>query len=258
MIRPRDLTGSPLVRWQFPDLDGPARRSAMPPPPRAEDAAIGAASLAGEAEAAEPGNGSEAPSPADLVVAEIARGHAEGVERGLAEGRAKGHAEGFAAGARAAEEALAGEARRLAAIVQRLSAPLPVLERAVEEAVVALALEVARAVIGGEIARSRDSLVPLIREAIAKVPIEMGALEVVLNPADLDLVRALAPEIEEGSAALVGDAAIEAGGCVVVGRNEAKDLRWHSRPREGLPQVDLSLAARWRNVMLALFDGEAG
>jgi flagellar assembly protein FliH len=241
MIRRMDLTGSPLVPWQFPDLDGPARREPIPHLPQAEDT----------------GSGADDPPLGDIVAAEIIKGHAEGLQRGLHEGRESGYAQGFATGSQAAERALAETAHRLAAIIEGLSAPLPAVDRVIEDAIVSLALEIARCVIGSEIARSREYLVRLIREAIAKVPIEMGALEVVLNPADLDLVRALAPEIEQGSTALIGDAAVEAGGCLVIGHNETRDTRWQLRMREGLSQVDLSLAERWRNVMLTLFDGEA-
>jgi hypothetical protein len=35
-----------------------------------------------------------------------------------------------------------------------------------------------------------------------------------------------------------------------------KDRRWRPRNGEAGPHIDLSLAARWRSVMLALFDGE--
>lgn len=260
MIRRMKLTGSPLVPWQFPDLDGPVRHGAIPPARRDED--TGTPAAAPDSATASPsgdanGGGAEGPPLGDLVAAATARGHAEGVQRGLAEGRQQGYAEGFAAGAQAAEQAQAEAAHRLAAILDRLAAPIPAVDRAVEDAVVSLALEIARVVIGSEVARSREPLVRLIREAIAKVPIETGALQIVLNPADRDLVRALAPEIEEGSAALVGDAGVEAGGCLVIGHTETRDVRWHPRSREGLSQVDLSLAERWRNVMLTLFDGEA-
>lgn len=260
MIRLMELSGSLLVPWQIPDLNGKAPHGALPPLLPAEKTGIAGGTP--EETAALPPAGAEGgpadnPPLVDLVAAERARGHVEGVERGLAEGREMGYAEGFAAGTQAAQAAHAETARRLAALLACLSAPIAAVDRTVEEAVVALALEVARIVIGGEIARSRDSLVRLIRAALAKVPIEMGALEVALNPADLDLVRALAPEIEAGGAALVGDATVEAGGALVVGHTEPRDARWHPRPREGLSQIDLSLAERWRNVMLALFDGEA-
>lgn len=261
MIRRMDLAGSLLARWQFPDLDGTARRSAPPPLPRTGETGISDETGGGTA-ALPPGGADDRaaddPPLADLVAAELLKGHAEGMERGLAEGRATGYAEGFAAGAQAAQAAQAETAHRLAALIGSLSAPIPAVDRAVEEAIVSLALEIARVVIGGEIGRSREFLVRLIRAALAKVPIEMGTLEVALNPADLDLVRALAPEIEEGGAALIADAAIEAGGVLVVGHTEPRDARWHPHAREGLSQVDLSLAGRWRNVMLTLFDGEAG
>ena len=48
----------------------------------------------------------------------------------------------------------------------------------------------------------------------------MGAPRVVVNPADLDLIRRLAPDIESGDATLVGDEAIELGGCIVVADGE--------------------------------------
>jgi flagellar assembly protein FliH len=167
--------------------------------------------------------------------------------------------EGVAAGTEAAEAAHAAQAQRLAGIIARLTAPLPELERTVEEAVAALALEVARCVIGSETSHSREYLVRLIREAVAKVPIEMGALKVVLNPIDLELIRALAPEIENRSVAFVGDDAVEPGDCRVVADGQdasIKDMRWRPRSGEGISQVDLSLATRWRAVMLALFEGE--
>jgi flagellar assembly protein FliH len=255
MIRRMEVNGSPLAPWQFPELNGAARRGAVPSAPETD----GSREAAGEADNTRSmgPNGKNADDPhGDLVAAAVAKGHAEGFERGLAEGRKKGYAAGLAAGQEAAQRSLAEEAQRLNALVQRLLEPIPALERTVEEAAVALALEIARCVIGSEVARSREPLIRLIREAIAKVPIETGALEVVLNPADLDLVRALAPEIEQGSARLLGDPAVEAGGCLVIGHGEVKDVRWHPRLREGLSQVDLSLAARWRNVMLTLFDGE--
>jgi hypothetical protein len=124
---------------------------------------------------------------------------------------------------------------------------------------VALALEVARHVIGSEVSQSRDYLVRLIREAIAKVPIEMGAPSVLLNPTDLGVIGALAPEIEDAGIALVSDESIEPGGCVVIANGDdlpVKDRRWHPRAGEGVSQVNLTLASRWRSVMLTLFDGE--
>ena len=199
------------------------------------------------------------PPITELVQAQLAKGYDEGWLRGLADGKEEGYAEGMRAGAKTAQTALAVEARRLAAIVARLEAPISALEGPVEEAVVALALEVARCVIGSETSRSREYLVQLIREAVAKVPIEMGTLKVVLNPADLEIIRALAPTIENGNVFLVEDNSVTLGDCLVVTDSQSapiKDMRWRPRSGEGMSQVDLSLATRWRAVMLALFEGE--
>jgi flagellar assembly protein FliH len=258
MIGMADLSGPALLRWQFPDLDAPAGADRIAAP--IEECAD--ATPEHDAPDAVANSGSDDPPCGvsdDVVAAEIARGYAEGLQRGVAEGNEKGYADGFAAGAQASQRALADEARRLAAIVERLAVPMPALERLVEDALVALALEVARCVIGSEVGQSRDSLARLIREALVKAPIRIGGLRIALNPADLDLVRTLAPDLEAGGAALVGDTAVEAGGCVIVFDEDdrpIKDRRWHPRTADGAPHIDLSLAARWRSAMLALFDGE--
>lgn len=208
---------------------------------------------------APPAENHDAEASAAAAAAEIACGYADGLQEGIEEGRRQGYDAGFAEGATAAEEGVAELARRLAALVARLGGPLAALDGPVEEAVAALALEVARCVIGDEVKRSHAFLVSLIREAIAKVPLEMGTPRVMLNPADLDLVRNLAPEIETHTATLVADEAIELGGCIVVADGEdkpIKDRRWNPRAAEGVSQVDLTLPSRWRAVMLTLFDGE--
>jgi flagellar assembly protein FliH len=195
--------------------------------------------------------------PNDAAAA--AEGYAEGLQRGIADGTAQGYATGFEEGKRQAEQHIAVQAHNVAAIAARLGAPIAALDRVIEEAVVALALEVARHVIGSEVSRSRDYLVRLIREAIAKVPIEMGAPSVLLNPADRSLISDLAPEIEDDGIVLLDDDSIEPGGCVVIANGDdapLKDRRWHPRASEGVSQVNLTLASRWRSVMLTLFDGE--
>ncbi len=252
MTRKMISSGAPLLLWQIPRLDDEPHPASAPAFGQDETLGDGAVTQLGEDEPAPQ-------SMADLVEEQIEKGYAEGWERGLSEGKEKGYAEGVATGADAAQAALELSARRLQAIVAQLGSPVSALDMAVEEAIVALALEVARCVIGSETSRSRDYLVRLIREAIAKVPIETGFVKVVLNPADLEIIRRLAPQIAEDGAVLVGDDTIEPGDCRVVadGQNAPiKDMRWRPRPGESVSQVELCLASRWRAVMLALFEGE--
>lgn len=186
--------------------------------------------------------------------------YVQAFEVGLKEGREHGYADGFAAGRQVADSQFADQLRRLGMIVQQLGEPLRSLERPVEEAVIALALELARCVVGGEIKRSREHLVRLIREAVMKIPIDVGTPTIVLNPADIELIRRLAPDLETNGVALVTDDAMEPGGCRVYADDAnniaAKDRRWHPGALQGLCEVDLTLASRWRDAMLAMFEGE--
>jgi flagellar assembly protein FliH len=196
---------------------------------------------------------------AAAIAAELTQARAEGLERGLAEGREQGYAAGFAEGRNAGEAEIAEQARRLTAIIGELGRPLAAVERKVEEAIAALALEVARCVIGDEVKHSREFLVRLVREAISKVPLEMGAPRVLLNLVDLELIRTRVPEVDAGRVTLVEDDTTEAGGCRVIADGDdgpIRDRRWNPRAAEGVSQVDLTLSARWRAVMLTLFDGE--
>jgi len=243
-----DLAGATVLPFQFPSLreeaPAPPVSDSSPPPEPADEV---------------PPSPNAAVLAAEAIAAELAKAHEEGLQRGLAEGREQGYAAGFAEGAKAGEAKMLEGARRMAEIIGKLGLPVAALEQPVEEAVAALALEVARCVIGDEVKRSREFLVRLVREAIAKVPLEMGAPRVLLNPGDLELVRRLAPEIDDGNAMLVGDETIEAGGALVVADGEErqiKDRRWNPRNADGISQVNLTLSSRWRAVMLTLFDGE--
>jgi flagellar assembly protein FliH len=253
------MTETTALLWPMPELDDRPQPPPMPMEARSQSD-DGAVDPWPTAEA-------DAPSPAELVEQQLARGYATGWERGFAEGRdigltqgrEQGYADGFATGAEAARADLAAEADRLRSIVGRLGAPIPALDAIVEDAVAALALEVARCVIGRETSTSRDYLVPLIRDAIAQIPIEMGAPKLMLNPADLDTIRKTAADIVRDGAVLVADDAVEPGDCRVICDGERapiKDRRWRPRPAAATAQADLSLAARWRAAIFAMFEGE--
>jgi flagellar assembly protein FliH len=247
-----NLSGASVLPFQFPSL----RDADEPEPIVAFSDPTVAAPSDGVAPPAASVDAKEQPVDPEEIAAEFHKAQVEGLERGLQEGRERGYAEGAEAGRASVAEAAA----RLAAIVAHLGDAIPALGQPVEDAIVALTLEIARCVIGSEVKRSHDFLVRLVREAIGKVPFEMGAPRVLLNPVDLELVRKLVPEAESGSATLVGDETIEAGGCLVVADGAAaanKDRRWNPRSAEGVSQVDLTLPSRWRAVMLTLFDGEA-
>jgi flagellar assembly protein FliH len=253
MMRRLDAAAAEVLPWRIPRLDPlsePAPEAEIPPADNGPgDLPVGTGDAGTMIEGQQ--------TLAEIVEREAARGYADGVECGLTEGREKGYADGYAAGIEASRKSLAQDACRLAEIIAGLRAPIRALDRVVEEALVALALEVARCVIGNEISLSRNHLVRLIREALAAVPLPISGVRVLLNPQDLELVLALAPELGNGGTALLADPAVELGGCSIVVDDEPqlKERRWLERS-DGSPQIDLSLAARWRGVMVSLFEGD--
>lgn len=264
MRRRLDSSRSVIAPWDVPDIATTVQKA-----PRRDfleldfgtEAQVGEPAGAADATAA---GGDDAehitPPPAgnDDPRAQTAR--AEAYQLGLVEGRERGYADGFSSGRQAADAKFADELRRLNAAITRLGEPLRSLERPVEDAVIALALEVARWVIGGDVARSREYLVRLIRDAVTKVPIDVGTPTLLLNPADIDVIRRLAPDLEHDGIVLTADEEIEAGGCRVVADDanalSRKDRRWHPNALRGVCEVDLTLASRWREAMFAMFEGE--
>lgn len=247
-----------VSRWHAPLLD-PREADATSTPAKQAPGASRAAHVATATKAAAEESAARAAAAAALEALRAqkeAEGHAEGLARGLEEGRAQGRSEGFEAGRRAAAEELAASVGRFTKVFDTLSGEIKVLDDAVEDAVVALALELARRVIGAEVARSREALAGLIRQVLSEIPIDTGMPRVLLHPDDLAALRTHLPDIGSGKVDLVADETIEAGGCRVLAdsiENAARpDRRWIER--NTLFEGDLTLAARWRAAMLALFD----
>lgn len=165
--------------------------------------------------------------PADEVVAKhvtarelealTQQAHGEGFAQGLEEGRAAGHAvgyaEGLAAGREAAKIELAEQMQRLRQVMDALLEPTASQGAAIERALTQLAVDIAGAVLRREPALAAVDLLPVVRAAVRELPVGARNITVLLNPAELDLMRACA----EWPAAwqLQADSRIEAGGCRV-------------------------------------------
>ena len=164
------------------------------------------------------------------VVDATARGYAEG----LAQGRKVGHAEGHAAGLVQVQ----AEARQLAALGASAQQVLEALQGGVSERVVDLALAIARQVVREELAIRPESVVAVVREALAQSASPNAGLQLVLHPADAAIVRErMAEEITRGNWSVLGDESMERGGC-----------RIHSAGGD----IDASIAVRWKHVLAAL------
>lgn len=146
----------------------------------------------------------------------------EGFRRGYAEGQA---------------QALA-EAERLRSISEQLAQSFSLLENRIAEQLLDLALDIARQMLRSDVKVRREALLPVVREAIQCLPDQAQRPQLLLNPADVELVRArIGDELQLNGLGIVEDHRIEPGGCRISAIN---------------CEVDATLPARWRRVVSAL------
>lgn len=156
------------------------------------------------------------PAAAPLSVRELEAlqkaAYDEAFARGLEEGRAQGHQEGLAAG-----QAEAGEqAQRIQKVFNSLAAPLEELDEAVEQQLVQLAFTLAQQIIRREIQTQPGEVVPVVREAVALLPLSSRDVKVHLHPEDARFLRENLGPQEDGAWKIIEDGSISRGGCRVV------------------------------------------
>lgn len=191
----------------------------------------------------DPGQAAAAPAPVEapppppaIPPEEIERIREEARREGREAGYAAGHAEGLAAGREAAMTSGRADAERITGLLSELDQRLAELDEVVAADLLALALEIARQVIRQAIAARPESILVVIREALAQLPLQHAAIH--LHPEDASLVRSRAGDqishaghrIHEDPKLARGDVVIEAGGS----------------------HLDASLATRWRRVIESL------
>ncbi len=174
------------------------------------------------------------------------------------EGRAAGYAMGLQQGREEALRTAAGDIERLREILNGLAAPIDELDVAVEQALLGLALEIARQVIRHELTIHPDRIVPLLQEALKALPIRSHRPLLRLHPEDLALVQEALPELADQGIEAIADPELERGGLILAvaleGERVLPDRRWRQRDGTAVAtELDLSLETRWRQVLEQLF-----
>lgn len=197
--------------WSLADL-------AEPEGPQAHEDAIDDEELARQLAEA------EAREAAAREAAEMEMRLAEAYDRGLEDGRREGEI---------------GESARLRSAVQATQAALDELRDGeqkwsgtIEENVCALAVTIARQVIGRELANDTGPVLNLVQTALGEFPIDQP-LRIRVNPSDLASITATESTGEKGLAALtpdrearwLPDTSIAPGGCLIEGRDRIIDGR---------------------------------
>lgn len=175
------------------------------------------------------------PEPVLVDEAELAQlrlqaqktGETEGYEKGYALGQAEGRREGHAAGLAAVQ----AQAAQLQALALALPAALRLAEGSIADDLLALALAIAKKVLGQTLAMDPKAMLPLVHELLQAEPALSGAPQLLLHPDDAALVHEhMADDLKAAGWRIRADAHITRGGCRVLAtggeRNASLETRW--------------------------------
>ena len=148
--------------------------------------------------------------------------------------RAEGYAEGVAAGRLEAEQACG----RMKQLAESFGNTLDNLDFRLADMVLALALDVARQVVAGELAARPERILDVVNLALKQMAETSREARLLLNPDDAALVRPhLEQVLDKNRLRIVEDVRIVRGGCLI-------------ETAQG--DLDGTLPARWRQVVQVL------
>ena len=186
------------------------------------------------------------PSMALLHAAELAAlrrearsaGEAEGRREGRALGRSEGHAEGRTEGLAAGLAAASAHAEQLRALAASLPAALRRAETELADAVLTLALDVARQVVHRTLRAEPEWVLPLVQDLLHTDPALQGEPRLLLHPEDVALVKnSLGNELQAAGWQVRADETMSRGSC---------------RVQSASGELDASLETRWKSVTAVL------
>jgi len=167
---------------------------------------------------------------AQLRLQALRSGEAEGFRQGFAQGHTQGRAEAVAE--------VQAEARQLRALAQTLPDALRGAQAEIADNLLALALDIARQVLGQALALDSGAILPVVRELLQAEPALSGAPQLVLHPDDAALVQQhLAEDLQAAGWRIRSDVNCQRGGCRVLAASGEQDA---------------SLPGRWERVTAAL------
>lgn len=182
-----------------------------------------------------------APLPPELIppteeelAAIRAAAHADGEAIGFEAGSNAGYIDGLEKGRAEAAEELA----HLRTISATFASALSSADEIIANDVLDLALHLARGMLRVALPIKPELMLPIVRDAIAYLPVVQQPAVLMLNPLDVDLVRgAMGDDIDKGGWRVIEDTSIERGGCKV---DTASN------------QIDAQVEARWKRLNDAL------
>ncbi|MEO8419112.1 MAG: flagellar assembly protein FliH [Methylophilaceae bacterium] len=160
------------------------------------------------------------------------------MENARKEGYVTGMRAGYAAGLEQGAEAVAAQEQKILGLTTAFSAALEQADEAIAEELVALAMDIAKAMLKTTLKAQPERILELVKAAIHELPASQQHVTFFLHPEDATIVKQLAAEdIAKGGWRIATDPHIERGGC---------------RVETASNQVDATLSARWQRIAEAL------
>ena len=162
--------------------------------------------------------------------AELARLRLQAQEEGGLKGHQLGYARGLSEGHAAGLGAVQAQAGQLHALALTLPAALRMAQSHVADELLALALDIARQVLGQALAAEPQAILAVVHELLQAEPALTGVPQLLLHPDDAALVKELlADELKNAGWRLRPDAQITRGGCRVLAGSGERDASVESR-----------------------------
>lgn len=163
---------------------------------------------------------------------------AKDAEAELARQREAARAEGYAEGEAAARQEMEQSCGRMKQLAESFGNTLDNLDFRLADMVLALALDVARQVVAGELAARPERILDVVNLALKQMAETSREARLLLNPEDAALVRPhLEQVLDKNRLRIVEDVRIVRGGCLI-------------ETAQG--DLDGTLPARWRQVVQIL------
>ena len=198
------------------------------------------------------------------------QGYQEGIAKGIEEGLLQGHQEGYDQGlvqgiedgvVQGLEQAQPQIAQRVAiidAMISKLQQPLSSQDKAVENALVELALTLAKKIVHVEITQSKKPIIQAVSEGVKVIGGE-SAVSLHVNPQDLEIIENLFGEQQSDKNRLTigSDPALNVGDCYLNTVNSSVSLNLDERINQVFDDFGNNAAPEYESISQMPSEGES-
>lgn len=163
---------------------------------------------------------------------------ADQIETIYQQARDEGTQAGYQAGREQAAQESTAERQRLYLLIGSFEQELIKIDQTIAQDVLALAMDLARKMVGQALQVRPELVLPVIEAALRQLPVTTQPLHLKLHPQDVALVQEhLASQSAQSKWEVIEDSQIEPGGCLV---------------ESGGCEVDATLSTRWQRTLASL------